>query len=146
MRGDEPQFTGHVMPVLVTAECPDDVDVAALGQLVADAVTVASVPMAADVALIPVDPGEQLQVTAYAWRTGQRTPGRMVSFAVALHVDPGTTSEQVEELTTVAYQAMAAQADAAHTGSIRMAILPLDEERFECAVRQATTFFRTGAR
>ncbi|MEU3625652.1 hypothetical protein [Amycolatopsis coloradensis] len=120
-------------------------DVAALGQLVADAVTVASVPMAADVALIPVDPGEQVQVTAYARRTGQPTPGRMISFAVALHVDPGTTSEDVAELTTVAYQAIAAQVDAAHADSIRMAILPLDEERFERAVHKATTFFRTGA-
>ncbi|MDT7783019.1 MAG: hypothetical protein QOF58_1438 [Pseudonocardiales bacterium] len=140
------RFGGPVTPLLVTADCPEDVDEAALGQLIVNAVTVATIPMVAQAALLPDLPADDaLRVASRARRTTQPTPGRMLVFAVALHVDPGTTSHQLGGIITAAYEAMAVQVDADHRKPVRMSVLPVEVERFELAWRRATSYFRTQA-
>ncbi|MFJ8966999.1 hypothetical protein ACIRG5_47175 [Lentzea sp. NPDC102401] len=138
-----PRLTGHILPILVTAECSRDVVVARLGQIVADSVTVADVPMAADVLLIPEGAAVQPPYIARGRWTGVPRPRRVVSFAVALHVDPDITFAQSADLTICAYRSIAAQVDAAHTTTINVVVLPLEVELLQYAARIATMFFRS---
>lgn len=143
MRDDDSRFTGHVMPMLISADCPDSVDAAALGQLVADALCGMAPPLAADVAQISESADEWRKVAEYAARTGQPEPRRLLTFALAVHVDPKTNTEDVGDLMVRVYQAVVAQADAAHVQEVSMSAIPIDETAFRNVVPHATAFFRT---
>lgn len=140
----DPRFGGPVTPLLVTAGCPEDVDELVLGQLLVNAVAVATIPMVAQAGLLPDLPeGDTLRAAVRAAWTKQPASGRTVTFAVALHVEPGTTSSQLDDIITAAYEAMAVQVDGEHTVTVRMSVLPLEVDRFESAWRRATSYFRT---
>lgn len=132
------------MPILITVDCAGEVDAAELGQVIADAVTASGVPMVAEVGLQPEIPEDQQRAKAWARRTGQPEPGRIISYVVGVHLNPADVQGRaVEDLITLAYRAAAASADAAHPDSIRMSVLPLDGDRFERGRDSALDHFRT---
>lgn len=146
------RFTGHELSILITADCPVDTNASAIGQLIADAVTAATLSMVATVALILdiVDPPQDPELLAdldVIDPGGRHTqpPRRQLSYTVTLYADPNTIADDSTDLITAAYQAIAVQIDAAHTGTITSSVMPLERDRHQHLTNQAIKRFRTRA-
>ncbi|MEU3628751.1 hypothetical protein BS329_15675 [Amycolatopsis coloradensis] len=151
MPDEDRQFTGRELPILIAAECPVDTDSAAVGQLIAEAVTAVSPPMAASVALTtetvdpPQDPAllADLDVIDPGGRHRASDPRRQLVYALTLHVNSDAASDDTDELITEAYEAIAVQLDAAHQGAVTSAVMPLDPDRYQELTSHALKTFRT---